>query len=83
MAGEEPDGEPEAVGGDGGVEGGATRSRRLAEPVERDVPDGDEIGSAQESSALAMISFMTSLVPPPMDRSRASRANRSTGYSRM
>ena len=83
VAREEPDREPEAVGGDGGVEGGAARPRRLAEPVEREVPDDDEIGRRQGRSALAMISFMISLVPPPMVRSRASRANRSIGYSRM
>ena len=83
MAREEPDGEAEPVGGDGGEERGAARPRRLAEAVERDVADGDEVGCLQGRSALAMISFMISLVPPPMDKSRASRANRSIAYSRM
>ena len=40
-------------------------------------------GERHGSSALAMMSRMISLVPPPMVISRASRAKRSTAYSRM
>jgi hypothetical protein len=83
VARQEADGEAEPVGGHGGEERGAARPRRLAHAVEGDVADGDEVGRAQGKSALAMISFMISLVPPPIDKSRASRANRSIAYSRM
>ena len=83
MARQEAGGEAEAVGGDRRIERGAARAPRAAEAVERDVADGDEVGRAQPRSALAMISRMISLVPPPMDRRRASRANRSIAYSRM
>jgi hypothetical protein len=43
MARQKPDGQPQAVGGEGGVEGGAARPGRLAEAVERQVTDGDEV----------------------------------------
>jgi len=46
VAREEPDREPEAMGGDGGVERGAARACGFAEAVERDVPDGDEVRRA-------------------------------------
>jgi len=46
VAREEPDREPEAMGGDGGVERGAARTYGFAEAVERDVSDGDEVRRA-------------------------------------
>ncbi len=38
------------MGGDGGVEGGATGSGRVADTVERDMPDGDEVRRGQDRS---------------------------------
>jgi len=38
------------MGGDGGVEGGAARPGRVADTVERDMPDGDEVGRGQDRS---------------------------------
>src|SRR5207253_59828 len=49
-------------------------------------PAGDEghtVLQLHRTITLAMMSFMISLVPPPMVISRASRAKRSTAYSRM
>src|SRR5262245_66493718 len=46
VTGEDPDGEPEAVRGDGRVERGAARTRGLANGVESHVADGDEVGRA-------------------------------------
>ena len=44
--------------------------------------DGDRLVEDQNpGTSLAMISFMISLVPPPMVRSRASRKARATGVS--
>jgi len=50
VARQEADGEPEAMGGDGRVEGGATGSGRVADTVERDMPDGDEVRRGQDRS---------------------------------
>src|SRR5688500_3058456 len=84
------------LGGDGARAGriqiGDRHAGALAGEGVRDAaPDaaggaGDERRTPVElhrTSALAMMSFMISLVPPPMVMSRASRAKRSTGYSRM
>jgi hypothetical protein len=42
VAGEDAGGEPEAVGGDGRIQGRATQAHLVAEVIERDVADGDE-----------------------------------------
>jgi hypothetical protein len=56
----------------------APRNRRRA-PVDRDV--FVEERPQNPGTSLAMISFMISLVPPPMVRSRASRKARAIGVS--
>jgi len=50
VARQEPDREPEAVRGDRGVEDGAARPGHLAEAVERDVADDDEVRRGQDRS---------------------------------
>ena len=75
-----------------GVDVGHRHPRALARERQRDGAADAARASRDErravlqlhrTIALAMMSFMISLVPPPMVISRASRANRSTGYSRM
>lgn len=44
---------------------------------------GVQRGQNQSPSCLLMISFITSRVPPPMDRMRLSRYSRSTRLSRI
>jgi len=87
--GEKTHPQAEAVRRESGVVGRAPRLDPRRCLVEGDVANGDEIpfpqrkGRPQSSSCLAMISFMTSEVPPPMVMRRVSRKNRSMGYSRM
>jgi len=50
VARQEADGEAQAMGRDRGVEGGPTGSGRVADTVERDMADGDEVGRGQDRS---------------------------------
>src|SRR5262245_54739360 len=52
VTGQDADGEPEPVRGDGRVERGAARTRGLADGVEGNVADGDEIRRAHDESAM-------------------------------
>ncbi len=67
---------PRALAGEGLRDGAADAAGPAGD-------DGGAAGEPHRTIDLAMMSFMISEVPPPMVMSRASRAKRSTGYSRM